>query len=113
MKRTWIGVLTGLALLAQTSAMAWSASHFAAPEPAATAEAAMPCHGDALADAGKSGAQPCGCCAGGCIFACGGAPLPAFALVVPAATPDHLFPAAAIPAPLASHTLSPFRPPAV
>jgi hypothetical protein len=111
MKRTWIGVLTGLALLAQTSAMAWSASHFAAPEPAA-AEAAMPCHGDEPADAAGTGSMPCDCCTGGCIFACGGAPLPAFALAMPAGTPDHDFPAAAVPAPLASHTLSPFRPPA-
>jgi hypothetical protein len=112
MNRSWIAVLTGLALLAQTSSMAWATSHFAAPAEPVAAESAMPCHGDDPTDDAGTGSMPCECCNGGCIFACGGAPLPAVALAGPADAPDHVFPATPVPAPLDSHTDSPFRPPA-
>lgn len=115
MNRPLVAVLAGLALLAQTTAMAW-ASHGspAQAEPAAAVES-MPCHGDA-ADAGDEAAAdpaaPCDCCDGGCLFACGGAPLPAIQTLTAVDPPGHPSTVAPVLAPLASHSLSPFRPPA-
>jgi hypothetical protein len=112
MRRNWIALVAGLALLAQGTAMATVSIHVAVADPAPAAQEAMPCHGDAPPDAAGTSSMPCDCCDGGCIFACGGAPLPAMALGESPAAPDHVFPAAPVPALLASHTLSPFRPPA-
>ena len=111
MSRPFVAVLVGLALLAQTTAMAW-ASH-ASPPPAVepAAAEAMPCHGDDGVTATEP-AAPCACCAGGCLFACGGVPLPAPLAPLALAAPDHVFIPAPTLAPLASHARSPFRPPA-
>lgn len=113
MNRRLIAALTGLALLAQGFGMAWAAPHLAqpaAPDTAATAQ--MPCHGDAADGQDADAAETCACCNGGCMFACGGAPLPAALSAGPAPAPDPVFFAARVTAPLASHSLSPFRPPA-
>ena len=107
MNRSWIATLAAIALLAQSVSMAWASTRMAVPDEPATTEQAAPCHGDS-----SDAATTPDCCNGGCIFACGGAPLPAVALAEPADAPDHAFPATPVPAPLASHTLSPFRPPA-
>jgi len=105
MNRAWVAAVVAIALLAQSASMAWASTQAAMHDEAAVAEQTLPCHGDAP----DSGSTP-DCCSGDCIFMCGGAPLPA-PLAAPAAPgADHHFPAAPVPALLASHTLSPFRP---
>ena len=111
MNRPWITALTGLALLAQSLSMAWASTRHAMPDPATSAEQAMPCHGQSNSASTDAGTAP-DCCNGGCIFMCGGAPLPAPILALSTPTAGSHFPAAPVPALLASHTLSPFRPPA-
>ena len=107
MNRSWISVVAAIALLAQSLSMAWASTQAAMPDHQAEAGHVMPCHGDA-SDTGKTRS----CCNGDCIFMCGGAPLPAPLAAPSAPTADNHFPAAPVPALLASHTLSPFRPPA-
>ena len=111
MNRPLVALVAGLALLAQTTAMAWASHATPADAPAAVAEA-MPCHGDAADDPASDPAEACDCCDGGCLFACGGAPLPAIQTVTSVDPPDHPSTAAPVLAPLASHSLTPFRPPA-
>jgi hypothetical protein len=111
MNRRLVAAAAVIAMLAQGFGMAWAAPHLSPPaNDDAAAMAEMPCHG-AAADAADT-TTPCDCCNGGCIFACGGAPLQTLAFATTALTPDRVFPAAAILAPLASHSLKPFRPPA-
>lgn len=107
MDRRWIALATALALFAQSASMAWASTRAAVSDPPAAAEQAMPCHGDST----DSGSTP-DCCNGDCIFMCGGAPLPTGIQLVTAEPPAHVFLAAPVLAPLASHTLTPFRPPA-
>lgn len=111
MKRPLVALAAGLALLAQTTAMAWAWHASPAHAPATMVEA-MPCHSDAADQPAADPAAPCACCDGGCLFACGGAPLPATRTVTVVDPPDHPPIAAPVLAPLASHSLSPFRPPA-
>ena len=111
MNRRWIALAAAVALFAQSASMAWASTGAAVSHATAAAEQAMPCHGQSNGTSTGSGTAP-DCCNGDCIFMCGGAPLPAGIQLVTAEPPDHVFLAAPVLAPLASHTLTPFRPPA-
>ena len=109
MTRRWISLATSLALLAQSLALAWMPAAHALPPPDAQPqqhEMAMPCHGD-MAKA------PADCCDDNCPMACAAhAVPPSIQLVTAPPASSNLFTAAPVPALLASHSLSPFRPPA-
>ena len=108
MKHRLVALVAAVALLVQGTAMAWTPHAPATADEVAAIEP-MPCHGDA---AKTPAADPCDCCDAGCPFACGGAPMPAAIAAAAVNPPDHEFVPAPILAPLSSHSLSPFRPPA-
>lgn len=108
MSHPLVAMFLAVALLAQTTATAW-ASH---TPPAQPQQEELPCHGEDADAPAADPSPPCECCTSGCLFACGGVPLPPIATVAVLDPPGHPSTAAPVLAPLASHSRTPFRPPA-